>query len=429
MKKLFSILLALTMLLLTACGGTASQTPDEPLNDSVSDTALQKESIYTEASGISADKTVVSVNGNDIPAALYFYWAMSNTDNLLYQMQLYNLYYGLYAEVFQEDGTINWDAVLFDDQTLSDQVEQQTQSSVCFYATVENMAAELGITLTQEDRAAMAEQRNTVAESYREQLIETDPTAEDWTADELMSDYLMLMGIDEALYERISSVYYLFESLKALVTTEGSALYLEDADCNEYGYYADHILIPTIDLTTRESLSEEEIAEKRALAESLLTRLEDNGNSVELFTRLADEYSEDTGRATNPTGYIFTPGTMVSEFEDATEALAYGEISGLVESSYGYHIILRKDVAEGLALYPGEKEQFAQEHLLSLVDLELAQSEVVYDAALTDYDYGAFYNAYSALVAQIRGTDTENAESDTETGDETTPDETGTETE
>lgn len=51
--------------------------------------------------------------------------------------------------------------------------------------------------------------------------------------------------------------------------------------------------------------------------------------------------SEDTGLAANPDGYAFTTGEMVQEFEDATRALEPGQISGLVESSYGYHIILR----------------------------------------------------------------------------------------
>jgi hypothetical protein len=55
-----------------------------------------------------------------------------------------------------------------------------------------------------------------------------------------------------------------------------------------------------------------------------------------------DEYTEDTGYAYYPDGYIFSEGEMVEEFEDAVEALDenYG-LSDIVESSYGYHIILR----------------------------------------------------------------------------------------
>jgi hypothetical protein len=37
---------------------------------------------------------------------------------------------------------------------------------------------------------------------------------------------------------------------------------------------------------------------------------------------------------------------MVAEFEETTRALEFGQISGIVESSYGYHIILRVEPAE-----------------------------------------------------------------------------------
>lgn len=420
MKKLLSALLALTLLLLTACGTASNESPKEPEDTpSQSDSDQYSENIYTTASGIPAEKTVMRVGDNEIPAAMYLYWTMSSADNLLYQLQLYYLYYGMYADAFLEDGGINWDATLFDEQTLAEQVAQQTQETVGFYATVENLAAELGVTLTEEDRTAMAEQRAAVAESYREQLAETDPDAESLTDDALIEKYLTLIGIDEALYERISGAYYLFQSLQELVLTEGSALYLEDADCNEYGYYADHILLSTVDTTTNESLSEQEIADKRALAEKLLTRLENSSDPLTLFANLADEYSEDPGRAAYPTGYIFTPGTMVSAFENAADALEYGEISGIVESSYGYHIILRKDVAEGLALYPEEKEQFAQEHLLAIVQLDLSDSEIVYDEVLTDFDYGAFYDAYAALTQTSDDTSDVQGEGETDTNSET----------
>jgi len=59
------------------------------------------------------------------------------------------------------------------------------------------------------------------------------------------------------------------------------------------------------------------------------------------FDELMNEYSEDTGLATNPGGYYFTSGEMVKEFEDAVKKLKVGKVSKVVESDYGYHIIKR----------------------------------------------------------------------------------------
>ena len=59
-----------------------------------------------------------------------------------------------------------------------------------------------------------------------------------------------------------------------------------------------------------------------------------------------NQYSEDTGLEANPDGYVFTSGQMVEPFEEGTRALDYGQISDIVESDYGFHIILRLDPAE-----------------------------------------------------------------------------------
>ncbi len=58
------------------------------------------------------------------------------------------------------------------------------------------------------------------------------------------------------------------------------------------------------------------------------------------FAELAKEYSEDPGSKKNGGLYTnFTRGQMVKPFEDAAFSVPVGQISDIVETQYGYHII------------------------------------------------------------------------------------------
>ncbi len=65
------------------------------------------------------------------------------------------------------------------------------------------------------------------------------------------------------------------------------------------------------------------------------------------FDTLVAEYGEDPEMIVNPTGYYFTHNELIEEFEKAAFALEVGEMSGIVESYIGYHIILRCELDPG----------------------------------------------------------------------------------
>ena len=78
------------------------------------------------------------------------------------------------------------------------------------------------------------------------------------------------------------------------------------------------------------------LVKDETLAKEVLAKVK----AGEDFTVLAKEYSEDPSVADNDgdMGY-FPRGVMVPEFEEAAFALEVGEISELVKTDYGYHII------------------------------------------------------------------------------------------
>lgn len=95
---------------------------------------------------------------------------------------------------------------------------------------------------------------------------------------------------------------------------------------------AAHILI-TAD--SKASVAEQNAA--KAKAEQLLAKVKQAPAS---FAELAKQNSQDPGSAANGGDLgFFGQGQMVKPFEDATFALKTGEISGLVKSDFGYHII------------------------------------------------------------------------------------------
>ena len=103
---------------------------------------------------------------------------------------------------------------------------------------------------------------------------------------------------------------------------------------------ASHILIKA-----EASASADEKKAARAKAEQLLAQLQKNPAQ---FAELARKNSDDPGSGANGGDLdFFARGDMVKPFEDAAYGLKPGQISGLVESEFGFHIIQLTGVRGG----------------------------------------------------------------------------------
>ena len=137
------------------------------------------------------------------------------------------------------------------------------------------------------------------------------------------------------------------------------------------------------------------------MGQELVDQIRAAEDPIAKFEELANEYSEDPGRETNPTGYIYTPGTMVAEFEEAAAGLMPGEISDPVQSDYGFHIILRRDLVAAIREDEARKVEVAREYLDQLLIRKRSASEVVYEEVLKTIDWTNFYKNYIAEVEKL----------------------------
>ena len=130
---------------------------------------------------------------------------------------------------------------------------------------------------------------------------------------------------------------------KAFANENGTAyaMYVVKAAYPQEGVDVRHILFMTVDSSSGDKLSDEEIAEKKAKSEEVLAEWESGAKTEDAFAELANQYTEDTGSNTNGGLYEgVTPGQMVDSFDkwifDASRKEGDVEI---IESEYGYHIM------------------------------------------------------------------------------------------
>ena len=97
----------------------------------------------------------------------------------------------------------------------------------------------------------------------------------------------------------------------------------------------------TIDPATRTSLPTNTVAAKRKQIDDLLKQIRGGAD----FAALAKQYSEDPGSKDNG-GELpeFPRGQMVPEFEAAAFSLTNNQVSDVVTTQFGYHIIKMIDL-------------------------------------------------------------------------------------
>lgn len=263
-----------------------------------------------------ADATVLTVNGEPVDWEQYYYMVC----NTVTYMANYYGYYG---------ATLNFPSCLTEvsgDVEMQDYIMESAASQAGYNALVITKAQEYG------------------AEPDEEWIrAQIDATIEGTGGEEAYRELLDSVCLSEEGYRAIlvstSLEQGIFNSLYGEQCEKVTQEQLDDyIDANSL-VRAKHIL-----LTFTEETTDEDKAELHARMEGWLAELQaidDPAAREARFDELMNENSEDPGTQTYPDGYVFGPGKMVAEFEDAAFALEDHALSDIVETSYGYHILLR----------------------------------------------------------------------------------------
>lgn len=401
MKKLMAMALAaaLSLSLFAGCSKPAQQpeTPAQPEQsapaqpEAVDPAAIDLAAISDPVEyvcGLSGDTVVGRVGSYEITAAMLMYWFNYTVS---YTLQQYS-YFGM--------TDIPWHDDMGQGVTVAEGILNSALELSGYYTIMPSKAQDVyGLTPDQQEL---------------DQLEADFKQAADFYGSEEKALHYMWMGMTTPeLYRTLVASSSLEVQLQEKLFGEGGEKEPTDAEIlayatDEMGYYgAKHILLNTVDQdefvyddagnpTGYAPLDQATVEKKKALADDLLAKLRASADPVTLFDSLMNEYSEDPGLAAYPNGYTAYPGQMVAPFETAAKALKEGEISEVVESDFGYHIILRT---------PLEPEDFREEYVAHLVDAQaqqwLSESPIEGNDAYVDIDAGTAVERMMALQDAI----------------------------
>lgn len=279
--------------------------------------------------------TVMSVDGTDVSFDEFMYYLKTAATTLT------NYYQS------STGGGVDWDGVCIYDKT-------KTNAEWCVNEAMYNAAQacvimskgkSMNCLPTDEQLKTLEDNISTIRKNYEDQ---DDPDA-------AFTSALNGQGFTLDTFKQINKVNFTLANIFASLYGENGEKVSDETlkgYVDENGFMTSaHILFKTTEevkgedgKTTEKEISDSAKAEKKAKAEKLakeLKAIKDDEKRKEKFFEYMKNDSEDPGKESYPNGYCFTEGTMVQEYTDTTKALKDYEVSDVVESKFGYHIIMR----------------------------------------------------------------------------------------
>jgi len=290
--------------------------------------------IISMITGCGRGQTVLTIDGKDIPTA----------EAIFVLRELERMYEGMYGKEIWTTGQ--------EGKTFNDVVKEAAIDSLTRLYLSSVIGKEAGMSLSEEEKTAVEQQVATYMGREENTFLK-----EEGITEETVRNIFEYNVIGEKLMNRELEGFVIDESAVEM-ELEKDQVYQK---IQKYGYEklleqykVQHILFSFLNEDKTEK-SEEEKAEVKVQAEKVLEQIKSGEGD---FEELVLAYSEDPGKDENKGIYTFYRDEMVKEFETAAISLEVGEVSDLVESEFGYHIIKKleyitptEDEIEGVKKY------------------------------------------------------------------------------
>ena len=336
---------------------------------------------YTPAyAAYDPDEVMLSVDGIDVTWGELFYWYEYDVSNM-------ESYYGDITDWDAESGVA-------EGKTNREYVMENALDTVKHYCALESKAKDLGISLSEEDKATL------------ETIWQNNVTSYGNGDEAAFIEYLEKNFLTKNIYDHINEVSMLYDLvLKNKYGANGEKLSEAEVvqKAADLGYVrAKHILISTKD-DADTTLTGDALTEKKTTADNILKELKSITDKQALaarFDELLAEYGEDTGATYYPDGYTFMEGSnsFDSTFEEATTSLGENALSDVVQTDFGFHIILRLPLkATAVVEYTSESEQATLAYYVSQAlfgaetDKWTDESKVEYTKTYNDMDIATVF--------------------------------------
>lgn len=266
--------------------------------------------------------------------------------------------------------------------TLEENIKETVLAQLARLKTMNLLAERNAVTLNEEEEQKAAAAAQEYFESLNEQEIEA-------------------MQATEAEIENLYLEYTLAKKVYEYIIKDINP---EISDDEARTITVQHILLKTYVLDGTGKKIEYSESEKQKVyekAEEILKLAKEEDSD---FEKLIMDYSED-----EKSSYSFGKGEMEQAFEEAAFNLETGEISGIVETSYGYHIIKcintfnreETDANKVKIVEKRKEEVFGQEYeafvdtLTRNLNEELWESvTLIHDENVNTMDFFEIYNNY-----------------------------------